>query len=113
MGLKVDVDEVRAAGSTIAQSVSKPGALSQAAVSAAAGDQVSTGVAAALTSRFHVLATHSAMGTQAATAAAALLHSNASTYQSQEDANTAYLGANGSSQPASAPSAGLNPIPFS
>jgi PPE family protein/PE family protein len=112
MSLWVEVDELHAAGTQIAQAVAAPGALVGAAVLPAASDQVSVGVATALTARFGVLATYSAHGAHVAGTAASVLHANASTYQQQEDLNTAALRPDsGTPPPTAAPPPSMAALP--
>lgn len=92
MSLRVEVDELHAAGTQIADAVSPPGGLAGTAVLPAAADEVSVGVASALSVRFGVLATHSAAAGHLSAVAAAVLHANAATYREQEQLNTAALG---------------------
>jgi hypothetical protein len=91
VGLQVDVDEVYGAGHQIARTVNDRGVLAGVTVAGAADDEVSAGVAAALTRRFNVIATHSRMAAHVARNAATLLGANAAAYQGQEDSNAAAL----------------------
>jgi PPE family protein/PE family protein len=111
MSLWVEVDELHAAGTDIAGAVAAPGALAGAAVTPAAGDQVSVGVATALSAHFGVLAAHSAQGAHVIGTAAGVLHANAATYQQQEDLNTAALRSDGGTAPTAAPASGLTGLP--
>lgn len=102
VSLRVEVDELHAVGTQIAAAVSAPGALAGAEVPPAAGDQVSVGVASALSACFGVIAAHSAQGAHVAGTAAGVLHANAATYQQQEDLNSAALRPEGAPAPAAA-----------
>jgi PPE family protein/PE family protein len=89
--LWVQVDELHAAGTRMAQSVAVPIPLTGVAVTPAAADQVSATVAAAVSARLHAIGTHSTHAAYLTTTAAAVLHANAETYGEQEDRNTALL----------------------
>lgn len=91
MGLRVDVDEVHAAGTGMAQVVEAPVTLAGISVGPSAADQVSATVAAGLSVRLQTIGAHTVRAAQITTAAAGALHANAATYREQEDLNTAAL----------------------
>lgn len=91
MGLRVEVDELHAAGTRMAQSVTAPVALGTHPLAPAAGDQVSATVAATVSARLHAIGAHSARAAYIKTSAAGVLHANAVTYREQEEANAASL----------------------
>jgi hypothetical protein len=91
VGLRVQVDELDTAGGHIAQAIPQTGGLAATVVVAAAGDEVSTAIAAKLSAHLQSIGTHSAHAAQIAATSVAVLHSNAATYREQEDLNAAAL----------------------
>lgn len=91
VGLRVEVDELHAAGTRMAQSATAPVTVGSTPVAPAAGDQVSATVAAGLSARLQMIGAHSARAAQIASAAAATLRRNADAYAEQEELNAAAL----------------------
>ena len=108
VGLRVEVDELHAAGTAMAQSVAAPITLAAGTVAPAAGDQVSATVAAGVSARLQAIGAHSVRAAHITSSAAGVLHANAVTYREQEELNAASLRPGGASAgPVAASTAGM------
>lgn len=107
MGLRVEVDELHAGGTRMAQSVTAPVTVGSTPVAPAAGDQVSATVATGLSARLETIGVHSARAASITSTAAGVLQANAGTYREQEDLNAAALRPDGAATAGlAAPTAG-------